>query len=287
MIGLGLDSAFHGVVLAQVNIGSGPATLLGIALPVAGVALYFLRTIRPSLARDHDIFFAAVSVVCGCILLFQGWRLDPILGLGQFMMTGSAIFFAVESIRLRGVATEQAKRSTPIVDEERPVSRNYRTDAYFEDMEPFDDRDEDAPRRIRGTRDARLVREDEYNEEAPVRRRSAPRGSEGRGEAGRSEGGDRLSPGTGDRPRKRRTPTDASQSAASDPSTKTPRTGGNAARQPNRDPGAPAKSKKSRSSAGQPPATRKPEIDSPAPSSYVDYQPLDFPGESDNSENFD
>lgn len=285
MIGSGLYGAFHGVVLAQVNIGGAPATLLGIALPVAGVALYFLRTIRPSLARDHDIFFAAVSVVCGCILLFQGWRLDPILSLGQFMMTGSAIFFAVESIRLRGVATEQAKRSTPIVDEERPVSRNYRSDAYFEDMEPIDDRD--APRRIRGTRDARLVREDEYDEEAPVRRRSGTRNSEGRGETGRSEGGDRLPAGAGDRPRKRRPPSDSSQNMEGrDSSTKSPRTGGNASRQPSRDPNAPAKSKKSRP-AGQPPATRKPEIDSPAPSSYVDYQPLDFPDESDNSENFD
>jgi hypothetical protein len=107
----------------MVNFGLNSASILGIFLAVAGASLYFLRSVRPELARDHDIFFAAVGLLCGFILLFQGWRLDPILQFGQFLLTGSAIFFAVESIRLRSVATEQARRNTPTVDRERPVSR--------------------------------------------------------------------------------------------------------------------------------------------------------------------
>lgn len=121
----------------MVNFGLNSASLLGIFLAVAGASLYFLRTVRPELSRDHDIFFAAVGLLCGFILLFQGWRLDPILQFGQFLLTGSAIFFAVESIRLRGVATEQARRNTPIVDRERPVSRSrVYTEAELDRIEP-------------------------------------------------------------------------------------------------------------------------------------------------------
>jgi hypothetical protein len=51
-------------------------------------------------------------------LFFQGWRLDPILQFGQFLLAGSAVFFAYESVRLRGVTTEQARRSSYFDDEE-------------------------------------------------------------------------------------------------------------------------------------------------------------------------
>ena len=107
----------------MVNFGLNAASLLGIFLAVAGASLYFMRSVRPELSRDHDIFFAAVGLLCGFILLFQGWRLDPILQFSQVLLSGSAVFFAVESIRLRKVATEQARRNTPTVDRERPVSR--------------------------------------------------------------------------------------------------------------------------------------------------------------------
>lgn len=100
----------------MVNVGFGLPSVLGIALILAGAGLYFLRTMRPALARDQDIFFAAIALLCGGILFFQGWRLDPILQFAQFLSTGAAGWFAIEAVRLRGIATEQAKRSTPVVD---------------------------------------------------------------------------------------------------------------------------------------------------------------------------
>ncbi|MDX2231828.1 MAG: Ycf66 family protein [Leptolyngbyaceae cyanobacterium bins.349] len=151
----------------MVNVGLGWSSIVGIALAASGLALYFLRSFRPKLARDHDIFFAAVALLCGGILFFQGWRQDPILQFGQFLLTGSAVFFAVESVRLRGAATEQARRNAPIVDEERPVSKVYR--AELDELGAFDERPN--TRRIRGARDARPNR-DEFEETG--RRRSAP-----------------------------------------------------------------------------------------------------------------
>ncbi|BAY44137.1 Ycf66-like protein [Scytonema sp. HK-05] len=175
MLIFGLNSAS---VLAQVNFGANSASILGIFLAVAGAALYFLRTVRPELSRDQDIFFAAVGLLCGFILVFQGWRLDPILQFGQLLLAGSTIFFAVESIRLRGIATQQAKRNTPIVDDEREVSDNYRynkkykaqVDAELEPLPYDDDYDERPVRgRISGSRENRSSRDDYYEDEPPRR----------------------------------------------------------------------------------------------------------------------
>ncbi|MFB2933903.1 Ycf66 family protein [Aerosakkonemataceae cyanobacterium BLCC-F154] len=160
----------------MLNFGQSFATFLGIALALAGVGLYFLRSVRPELARDHDIFFAAISLVCGLILLFQGWRLDPILAFSQYLLAGSAVFFAVDNLRLRGVTTEQAKRNTPIVDEERPVSREYRVyqEAELDDLELEPDEELPVSRRIRGSRDSRSSRNGYYDE---PRRRPSSRSS--------------------------------------------------------------------------------------------------------------
>lgn len=181
MIVFGLNSAN---ILAQVNFGANSASILGIFLAVAGAALYFLRSVRPELSRDQDIFFAAVGLLCGFILIFQGWRLDPILQFGQLLLVGTTVYFAFESIRLRGIATEQAKRNTKIVDDERPVSNNYRysrksgyraeVDAELESL-PYDEdyyyEDEGPRARIPGSRDSRLSRTDEnyYDSEPPLR----------------------------------------------------------------------------------------------------------------------
>jgi hypothetical protein len=179
MINFGLNSAS---VLAQVNFGANSASILGIFLAVAGAALYFLRTVRPELSRDQDIFFAAVGLLSGFILIFQGWRLDPILQFGQLLLVGSTVFFAVESIRLRGIATQQAKRNTPIVDDEREVSRNYSYNrrgyqAEVEaDLEPLPYEEEEPPvrPRIRGSRDTRSSRDDSYEDQPPRRPERRP-----------------------------------------------------------------------------------------------------------------
>ncbi len=164
----------------MVNFGFNSASILGIFLAVAGASLYFMRSVRPELSRDHDIFFAAVGLLCGFILLFQGWRLDPILQFGQFILAGSTIFFAVEAIRLRGIATEQARRKTPIVDEDRAVSKVYRN-AELDELEPYDQEDEqyvDSPR-LRGYEEPRSTRrkgyDNGYGDEEPRSRNSRTR----------------------------------------------------------------------------------------------------------------
>jgi Ycf66 protein N-terminus len=169
----------------MVNFGLNTASFLGIILALAGAGLYFLRSVRPELSRDQDIAFTAIGIICGFILIFQGWRLDPILQFGQLLLSGSAIYFAYESIKLRGIATEQAKEKSQIVDE-RPISRRYK--AEIEDRDYIDDKPRNS-RRIRGEgedRDERPRRrsttrqlpEERFTEPAPRRRRSEPARSE-------------------------------------------------------------------------------------------------------------
>lgn len=168
----------------MVNVGLNPGALLGVVLFVAGAGLYFLRSVRPELARDHDIFFMAVAILSGGILFFQGWRLDPILTFGQFLLAGAAVFFAVESIRLRGLATEKAKRNTPIVDDDRPVSRTYNYERQYAQLDELEPEAEPQIRgQIGGSRSTRSrgsstgYYDDEDSSRRPTRRSSPSRPS--------------------------------------------------------------------------------------------------------------
>jgi len=122
-----------------VNASLNWASIVGIVLAVCGGGLYFLRSFKPALARDYDVFFAAIGLLCGGILFFQGWRLDPILQFGQFLLAGTTVFFAYESVRLRGIATDQARRSAFFDDNDQIPSgpRNSRT-RWDDDYDQFD-----------------------------------------------------------------------------------------------------------------------------------------------------
>ena len=54
-----------------------------------------------NLSLYYDLFFSSVGFLCGGILIFQGWRLDPILLLCQILLSGTTIFFISESLWLR------------------------------------------------------------------------------------------------------------------------------------------------------------------------------------------
>ena len=299
MVNFGVNSASF---LAQVNFGGGSASILGILLAVSGAALYFLRSVRPELARDHDIFFAAVGLLCGFILIFQGWRLDPILQFGQLLLTGATVFFAVESIRLRGVATEQAKRNTRIVDEERPVSSKYSYQAELDDdLEPLEE--EYSPPRIRGSKESRRGRTDEYEDDAPTRpayRRGEYDDEPPRQLPNRSSSSERMR--QGDKPRRGTTrpvsrPPERTQDdewsssrrseedwdAASSRESKPPRSSGSS-RLENRNEVTPRPKKRRRTQGS---SRRESDVEA-TPTDYVDYKPIDqVDDEPDNSANFD
>lgn len=91
---------------ALVNVDFGPASVLGVALIGCGVALYNIRVRQPLISKDGDIFFSSLGLLTGGILVFQGWRLDPLLLFSQILMTTVAVSFAAEAIQLRGQVAE-------------------------------------------------------------------------------------------------------------------------------------------------------------------------------------
>jgi hypothetical protein len=84
-----------------------PSALLGLSLTIAGILLYLIRIKNKQISKDYDLFFSSVGCLCGGILMFQGWRLDPILLLCQMMSGATAIFFIAETIWLRNIYIEK------------------------------------------------------------------------------------------------------------------------------------------------------------------------------------
>lgn len=252
----------------MVNFQFNLASVAGIVLMVGGAALYAVRSWRPELSRDHDIFFSAVGLLCGLILIFYGWRFDPIMQFGQVMLTGSSFFFVFENLRLRRVATEQAKRTTPIVDEDRPTSRVYR--AELDELGPIEERP--VTRRIRGTRDARPGRDD--YEEGSRRRPSS-----------RSSSDDRMGPSARSGKRRPRPAQDLGETDtwgdSSELDDRPSRSRGPVSTSGNQPPSSSSRPRRPRPSEDGP---RRPREEDTQPSDYVDYRPVDPPGdeETDN-----
>ena len=151
----------------MVNTSLNWASIVGIVLDLCGGGLYFLRSFKPELARDYDVFFSAIGLLCGGIFFFQGWRLDPIQQVGIFLLTGSTVFFAYESVRLRGVTTGQAKRSSYFNDDDQipDMPRNYRG-RFNDDYDRF----EEAERPSRRFKPQEDEFEEDYMEERSRRR---------------------------------------------------------------------------------------------------------------------
>ena len=88
-------------VRALVNVDLGPSAILGASVMVSAIGLYQVRASRPEVSRDQDVFFSSIGLLTGGILVFQGWRLDPLMLFGQLLTAGTAISFASEAVGLR------------------------------------------------------------------------------------------------------------------------------------------------------------------------------------------
>ena len=90
----------------MVNIIFGTNIILGLFVIISVLLLYFLRSVRPEVARDEDIFFTTLGLVYGTILIIHGWRLDPILLFSQSLVVTISLAAGWENIRLRGLIAD-------------------------------------------------------------------------------------------------------------------------------------------------------------------------------------
>lgn len=77
-----------------------------------------------NLSLYYDLFFSSVGLLCGGILIFQGWRLDPILLLCQILSSGTAMFFIGESIWLRNANLKKNNLLKKINNDEKNIYLN-------------------------------------------------------------------------------------------------------------------------------------------------------------------
>jgi len=100
-----------------VNASLNWASMVGIVLCVFALALLYLSNQKPGLSRGYDAILSIVCLLCGSILFFQGWRLDPILQFGQFLLAAIVIFLGYQNLKLRRtLATDKSEffNDTPI-----------------------------------------------------------------------------------------------------------------------------------------------------------------------------
>ncbi len=93
----------------MINFSFGPNIFLGIIVGLGVLILYFLRNVKPEVARDEDIFFATIGLLYSCILIIHGWRLDPILLFSQVLIITTVLVAGWENIRLRGLIANISK----------------------------------------------------------------------------------------------------------------------------------------------------------------------------------
>ncbi len=85
----------------MVNASLNWASIVGIVLAVSGLFFAYIGSNNRELSSGTESFIAAVLLLCGGILFFQGWRLDPILQFCQFLLALVVMWVSVENIQLR------------------------------------------------------------------------------------------------------------------------------------------------------------------------------------------
>ena len=94
----------------MINVNFGPNIFLGIIVSIGVLILYFLRNVKPEVARDEDIFFATIGFLYSCILMVHGWRLDPILLFSQVLLIFITFSFCWILIRQREIIRRLIER---------------------------------------------------------------------------------------------------------------------------------------------------------------------------------
>lgn len=94
----------------MINFSFGPNVFLSMMLAFGVLLLYGLRTVKPEVSRDEDIFFVTIGLFYCGIIMVHGWRLDPILLFSQALIITSLLLAGWENIRLRGLIYKMRRK---------------------------------------------------------------------------------------------------------------------------------------------------------------------------------
>lgn len=87
----------------MINVILYPTIFIGIFLIGWAITLYTLQFVQPTLAKESDIILSTITSLCGGILLFQGWRLDPLLFTCYILLVVTILLLSLELLQLRNL----------------------------------------------------------------------------------------------------------------------------------------------------------------------------------------
>ncbi len=88
-----------------------PTVFIGALILIASAALFGVRFLQPRIAREYDVIISIIGLIYGVILVWEGWRLIPLLFFGQVLLITTCGFFAFETLRLRYQLAEKARQA--------------------------------------------------------------------------------------------------------------------------------------------------------------------------------
>ena len=100
------------------------------------ITLYTLQFVQPTLAKESDIILSTITSLCGGILFFQGWRLDPLLFTCYILLVVTIVLLSLELLQLRNTQTSsppsfsEEENSFPNSDNTTPSSLKEKTKKY-------------------------------------------------------------------------------------------------------------------------------------------------------------
>ena len=121
----------------MINIIFYPNVILALLLIGWGFFIYFLRFYKSEIARESDIILSTIASLCGGVLLFQGWRLDPLLFTSYFLLIATLIFFSIELLQLRILQAQASNTSISDQDQEKESKYSY-DDSWISEIEITD-----------------------------------------------------------------------------------------------------------------------------------------------------
>lgn len=92
----------------MINIIFYPNMFLALLLIGWAFFLYSLRFFKPQITREYDIVLSTIASVCGGVLAFQGWRLDPLLFTIYCLLVAALFAFSFELLQLRALQVESS-----------------------------------------------------------------------------------------------------------------------------------------------------------------------------------
>jgi len=95
----------------MINVNFGLNVFLSGILAFGVILLYGLRSVKPEVSRDEDIFFVTIGFFYCGILMVHGWRLDPILLFSQALIIVGVLLAGWENVRLRGLIFKMRKKN--------------------------------------------------------------------------------------------------------------------------------------------------------------------------------